>query len=195
MRARPLDPDARRESLLAAAKRVFADRGYHAAGVADIIEAAGVARGTFYNYFESKRAVFDAVLAEGMAEAAGAVQPIDIQQDIAAQVRENVRRLVTALVEDRAFSRILLGEAAGVDAEGREALADFYGTALQRIERALRAGQALGVVRAGDVGLMARCLLGLLKEPVFLALLRGEELDSAALAKEIFAIVTGGVLR
>lgn len=195
MRARPLDPDARRESLVAAAKQVFADRGYHAAGVADIIEAAGVARGTFYNYFESKRAVFDAVLEEGMAEAAAAVLPIDVGGDIAAQVRENLRRLVTTLVEDRAFSRILLGEAAGVDAEVREALADFYGTARERIERALRTGQALGVVRVSDVRLVAGCLLGLLKEPVFLALLRGEELDTSALADEMFAIVTAGILR
>ena len=47
----------RREQVLLCAQRVFSRKGYHAAGVADIIQAAGVARGTFYLYFESKRRV------------------------------------------------------------------------------------------------------------------------------------------
>ena len=60
-RAIPLDPDTRRAQLLDASRQVFAERGYHRASVSDIITAAGVARGTFYNYFESKRAVFRAL--------------------------------------------------------------------------------------------------------------------------------------
>jgi AcrR family transcriptional regulator len=46
----------RRQSLLAAARRVFARKGYEAATVAEIVAEAGVAQGTFYLYFPSKRA-------------------------------------------------------------------------------------------------------------------------------------------
>ena len=61
-RAIPMAPDDRRAHLLLAARSVFASLGYHRSNVSAIIAEAGVARGTFYNYFESKRACFQAVL-------------------------------------------------------------------------------------------------------------------------------------
>lgn len=51
-----------RRRILAAAEQLFADLGFHAASIVKITEAAGVAQGTFYLYFESKQAVFREVL-------------------------------------------------------------------------------------------------------------------------------------
>ena len=48
----------RRAALLSTARQVFAQHGYHSTSIDDLIDAAGVARGTFYLYFESKRAIF-----------------------------------------------------------------------------------------------------------------------------------------
>jgi AcrR family transcriptional regulator len=48
-----------RQRLLDAAEQVFADVGYHDASIVKITESAGVAQGTFYLYFESKKQVFD----------------------------------------------------------------------------------------------------------------------------------------
>lgn len=48
-----------RARLLQAAEQVFAELGYHDASIVKLTEAAGVAQGTFYLYFESKLAVFD----------------------------------------------------------------------------------------------------------------------------------------
>ena len=48
-----------RQRLLAAAETVFADLGYHEASIVKITEAAGVAQGTFYLYFEGKQQIFD----------------------------------------------------------------------------------------------------------------------------------------
>ncbi|MGH3025306.1 MAG: TetR/AcrR family transcriptional regulator [Gaiellaceae bacterium] len=48
-----------RRRLLDAAERVFGDLGYHDASVVKLAEIAGVAGGTFYLYFDSKKAVFD----------------------------------------------------------------------------------------------------------------------------------------
>jgi AcrR family transcriptional regulator len=52
--------------LLAAGGRVFAERGYHAARVDDIVKAARTSHGTFYLYFSSKEDLFRAI-AEGVA--------------------------------------------------------------------------------------------------------------------------------
>jgi AcrR family transcriptional regulator len=48
-----------RRRLLDAAEQVFGEYGYHDASMVKITEAAGVAQGTFYLYFDSKKAVFD----------------------------------------------------------------------------------------------------------------------------------------
>ncbi len=54
-------PDERRQDLLAAARSVFAGKGIASATVSDVTEAAGVAKGTFYLYFDSKEALLGAL--------------------------------------------------------------------------------------------------------------------------------------
>src|SRR5579883_2866610 len=56
-----------RAALIAAATRLFAEKGIEATTIAEIAEAADVGFGTFYNYFDSKDAVLDAVVATAVA--------------------------------------------------------------------------------------------------------------------------------
>ncbi|OQW59792.1 MAG: TetR family transcriptional regulator [Proteobacteria bacterium HN_bin10] len=56
---------ANRLSILAAARKVFAELGYEGATVRDIIRGTDLASGTFYNYFKSKEEVFDALADDG----------------------------------------------------------------------------------------------------------------------------------
>jgi AcrR family transcriptional regulator len=51
-----------RRRLLDAAESVFGDLGYHEASVVRLAETAGVATGTFYLYFDSKKAIFDELM-------------------------------------------------------------------------------------------------------------------------------------
>src|SRR5262252_6353154 len=53
-----------RTALLKAARAVFAEMGYGAAGVRDIVRRTDLASGTFYNYFKDKDEIFEAVVAE-----------------------------------------------------------------------------------------------------------------------------------
>jgi AcrR family transcriptional regulator len=48
-----------RRRLLDAAEQVFGEYGYFDASIVKVTEAAGVAQGTFYLYFDSKKAIFD----------------------------------------------------------------------------------------------------------------------------------------
>lgn len=189
-----MDPESRRSAIIAAARTVFARNGYHRTGIADIVDEIGVARGTFYRYFDSKRAIFGVVLNGMMEEVVSVVQPIDVSGPIPPQILANLDRLVRAITAED-VCRVLFAESVGIDDEADDALRAFYGAALERIERALRTGQALGVVREGDVRLLARCLLGLLKEPVVQASLEHEELDVRLLIAELIAVLRGGILR
>lgn len=56
---------ANRQAILVAARAVFAQLGYEAATVRDIIRGTDLASGTFYNYFRSKEEVFEALADDG----------------------------------------------------------------------------------------------------------------------------------
>jgi AcrR family transcriptional regulator len=55
---------ANRAAILDAARGVFAEQGYEAASVRDIVRRTDLASGTFYNYFPDKDAIFVALLEE-----------------------------------------------------------------------------------------------------------------------------------
>lgn len=66
----------RREQILAAARAVFGDKGYESATISDIVKRAGVAQGTFYLYFESKKSVVVDLARQPMADMAVRLQGI-----------------------------------------------------------------------------------------------------------------------
>src|SRR5271165_7192284 len=106
----------RRQHILNVARDVFAKRGYHAAKIDDIVASARIARGTFYFYFEDKRAIFEEIVDRTIARLGISivrVDPNDSARTVADQVRENIRRLVRTLLEDRATTKILLSDALG----------------------------------------------------------------------------------
>jgi AcrR family transcriptional regulator len=60
---------ANRAAILTAGRDVFAELGYGAAGVRDIVRRTDLAAGTFYNYFPDKQAVFETLVHEVGEEA------------------------------------------------------------------------------------------------------------------------------
>jgi TetR/AcrR family transcriptional regulator of autoinduction and epiphytic fitness len=59
----PIDPQARRDALIAAAERVFVQHGYHAATMDQIAAAAGISKRTLYQLVSSKEQLFTDLLA------------------------------------------------------------------------------------------------------------------------------------
>jgi AcrR family transcriptional regulator len=188
----------RRQQILNVARDVFARRGYHAAKIDDIVAAAGIARGTFYLYFEDKRAIFEEIVDRTIARLGMSivrVDPNDGTHSVADQVRDNIRRIVRILLEDRATTKILLSDALGVDPAFDRKLLSFYDEMSSLLERSLSDGQALGVVREGDVRLMSWLAMGALKEVMFQMVQRGAEYDEDRLVQGAFAFFRGGNLR
>ena len=188
--------DERRAQFLHVALDLFAARGYHATSIAHIIEKAGVARGTFYQYFRSKKEIFDSLLDELFAHVNAAVAPIEIAApaNIARAVRANIESLCRTLQENLPMGRVLLEQAVGLDEAGRKQLRDFYTRVLARIERAVSVGQQLGVVRPGDPSLIAVFLLGMVKESLFQQIIGTRSFPVDRLVDEIFESVQQGVL-
>jgi AcrR family transcriptional regulator len=64
---RPLSETERRDALLSAAEHVFLARGYVSTTMADIAQAAGMSKKTIYQIFDSKKALFDALMMDRLA--------------------------------------------------------------------------------------------------------------------------------
>jgi AcrR family transcriptional regulator len=159
----------RRRQILDAAKQVFASRGYHATGVADIIAACDIARGTFYLHFESKRALFEILLNEFLAVIEQRVNRLDETAGVSAirdQLRANVAAVLATFSENPEMTRLILHEAVGLDKGFDDKLAEFYDRLAGLIERALELGQTTGIVRPLDTRILAAALLGSVKELV-----------------------------
>lgn len=192
-----MDPDKRRQHLLACARRVFAKKGYHEASIDDVIQAARVARGTFYNYFDSKRAVFQQVLEELFVEIWASVPPIRVGdgEDVPAQVVANLTSLCTLLERERDIGRILLAGAGGLDPESDRALARFYESCRDRLARALEKGQELGIVGEGDSVALAIAIMGIVKEYWSQSLLGLEPPRLDAFLLEVYRFFQAGFLK
>jgi AcrR family transcriptional regulator len=188
----------RRQQILTVARDVFSRRGYHAAKIEDIVTAAGIARGTFYLYFQDKRAIFEEIVDRTIARLGMSivrVDPHDVGRTVGDQIRENIRRIVTILLEDRATTKILLSDALGVDPAFDRKLLSFYDELSSMLEQSLRDGQGLGVVAEGDVRLMSWLTMGALKEALFQIVQRGAEYDEERLVDGAFTFFQVGCLR
>jgi AcrR family transcriptional regulator len=63
-----------RQQILEAAKNLFADKGFEATNVRDIIHESSLSPGTFYNYFQSKEEIFEVLTDEIISEVRGQIQ-------------------------------------------------------------------------------------------------------------------------
>src|SRR5215207_10383484 len=77
MRVTSEQKETHRTRLLEAAAAEFADAGVDGANVNRISLAAGLAKGTIYNYFPSKRDLFLAVVREASSRAATGAEALD----------------------------------------------------------------------------------------------------------------------
>jgi AcrR family transcriptional regulator len=186
------------EQILSAARSTFAAQGYHATSVSDIVQASGVARGTFYLYFEGKRAVFDALLdrfVEAITQRVHVVRIGPGEPSPYAQLRNNVRRVFDLLLEQREIAVILLDHAVGLDESADAKLRSFEDAMSDLLRRALGSGERLGLVEARDHELSARVILGAMKEVVrHYVVGQRSELPRDEIVDQVIALCLRGVV-
>lgn len=190
-----MDKTARRQQILNEARDVFAKHGYHAAKVDDIVAAAGVARGTFYLYFEDKHAIFEEIVDRMLTRVSMSIAHVDVGKPVPQQIRDNVRRVIGVLLEDRATTKILLSGARGVDPAFDRKLQGFMEEVHALMEHSLEDGHGLGIVVKGDARLQAVFAMGALKELLYQVVVRGWKYPEQKIVDELYAFLEHGLLR
>ncbi|MXP32151.1 TetR/AcrR family transcriptional regulator [Parerythrobacter jejuensis] len=130
-----------RQKLLEAATSEFGERGFHETSISEITRRAGVALGSFYTYFESKEAIFKALVREfsdGVRQAAAT--GIEDSRDSFEKERDALSAFLDFAREHKEIYRII-DEAEFVDPASYRA--HYENTAL-RIHDRLKAGMVSG---------------------------------------------------
>jgi AcrR family transcriptional regulator len=124
----------RHGEILEAAQRVFARRGFTEASVEAIAQEAGLAKGTVYLYYPSKRALYWAALRHGLL---GLGEELARRVAAAESLREKIRAFVDTKVsyfeEHRDFVQIYYAEFTNVVAHPCAPLRDFQEFYLQQV--------------------------------------------------------------
>ena len=155
--------EATRAALIAAARALFAERGYAQVATEEIVKSAGVTRGALYHHFEDKRdllrAVYEQIEAELAARLAEAVAP---GAGSLVTLAKGAELFLDACLEPE-VQRIALRDAPAVLGweEWRE-IGARYGLGL--IEALLTAGMEAGEIRRQPVAPLSHALLGALDE-------------------------------
>jgi AcrR family transcriptional regulator len=153
-----------RETILTAARGVFAQMGFAAASVRDIIRATPLASGTFYNYFKSKEEVYQA-----------------LRDEVALQVRPPLRevRAAATTAEEflsgtfRTFFRFIAerrGEGAPVPAQPEKDISRFRMDSPEvlagfaELKDDIAAASARGLLPVVDADLLGAALAGVALE-------------------------------
>lgn len=149
---------ANRAAILESAREVFADLGYGAASVRDIVRGTDLATGTFYNYFPDKEAVFRALLEESVSEARAlaraARQAAGSSEEF---VADAYRAYFTFLASDPQLFMLVRRNAGTVSTQFAE---PAFGVSRSELEEDLRAGIRAGVIPDHDVAYMAAAMVG-----------------------------------
>jgi AcrR family transcriptional regulator len=189
----------RREQLLDAALVVLSAHGYSGAKVSDIVARAGVAQGTFYLYFRSKREVvlalldrFCGLLLSERRETGTEIGQAD--QEWQARMAGRLRRLLRVIYEHRSLARLFFREALGSDPEMEARVRAFHAEMAAVNEALLREAMRRGFVRPLDTRVVGVALNGLWERAIVQFVLLGpEEVDIDRLTEELVALQLNGI--
>ena len=186
----------KRERILDAAERVFAQHGFFAARVSEIAKEAGVADGTIYLYFKSKDEVlislfesrmerFNQLLSEAIPTSASPTE----------KLLTLIRTYLTLVREQPMVAEVLTIELRQSSKFMKEASNPKFGDLLRTIAGIVAEGQSAGEL--GDsipAPIAARMIFGILDELALAWLLqKGEKFDIVRAADWVGALVTRGL--
>lgn len=170
-----------RERLLEAARAVFARCGYAGTTVDAIVAEAGLARGSFYTYFESRAHILGTLAARIDREIARNVVAFDrVRGDDPLANLAIANGNYLAVVRELADLYRLVEEVAMHDAGVRAGRLRSHRRHVARVARAIRRWQARGLADPSlDVEVTARALVAMLSGFAQWMYLRGDPIDEA----------------
>ncbi len=154
--------DAKRHYILDTAAFIFAEKGYHNTNVKDIVDKANISVGSFYFYFKSKEELFKALYDEMTEKVHNYVENV-LDYKNGGMVK-NFTRAITASLwvyqSKRELAKILLIEAASINAEFEKKMSDNIKINCNRMEERLQSFKIKGLIQVPDTRIAALAFEG-----------------------------------
>jgi len=170
---------ARREQILRAATRVFAEKGFNRATTREVAREAGISEGTIYNYFEDKDALLMAIM-DVLNETERRAEDFEsgLVRDFEGFVEAYLHHRMAVIWENREIFRVVMSEML-VNARLRERyMREVVGPTVKIGEENFRTRVKQGKVRATDASLAVRVSAGAVFGLLVLGLLGDEEVGA-----------------
>jgi len=203
---RRLPPEERKSEILEAAAELFAVRGYHATSVSDIIDTAGIARGTFYLYFQSKKDVFLELIESYFSGFAEVLESNHGRLDAAFAEgtnpvrawRENVLAILSFHANNPELTRIVYREAMGRDEDFSDRVDELSWLARGKLVSEFKAMSSHGLIRDSDLDVVASIAMGATVNIIMEHLLRRgtsdlESVADALMDNQVRALAAPGI--
>jgi AcrR family transcriptional regulator len=157
----------RREYILEKAAEVFSKKGYRMASVSDIVDEAGIGRGTFYLYFQSKKDIFGELIEsffQGFAlqleENHAFLEKAFEKGNILSTWRDNILRILRYHKDNANLTVIVYKEAIGSDEDFSSKMGQMSGIARDNLEKEFRMMLERDLIRETDIGLIVSMVIG-----------------------------------
>jgi AcrR family transcriptional regulator len=188
--------EATRGALLAAGRRLFAERGYDGVSAEEVVRAAGVTRGALYHHFGGKAELLDAVYEQLEREVTERIARVVLGSELESPM-EAMRAGIGAFLDECAepeVRQIALHDAPAVLGWERwREVAAANGLGL--IEASLAAAIEAGELRPLPVRPTAHLLLGALDEAAMLGSRSEDPADRAEATAVLGALLDGLAVR
>lgn len=177
----------RKQEILQAAQTLICSKGYQFTTINDIIDEAGISRGTFYLYFQSIESVFHELVDSFIEKIMRCIQSVRLEDGQPIQdLHSNIERIVDVLFENRDLTAILLKEAVAVDKKVDQKLNTLYSFLYRMVRGALRNGMKWGFLRNVDENIIAMAFVGSIKETLYQSLVvERQSVDRKKITEEL----------
>lgn len=150
--------------ILAAAEELFSRRGFDAVSMNDIAEAAGVSKANIFHHFESKSALYHAVVRNACADSVERLQQLQHEDGaIPGRLADFAGNHLKSLLEHDRVSRLILRELMGEKGarHAQELAEKVFGENFAILVEIVRTGQRRGELRQDfDPAMVATLLIG-----------------------------------
>ena len=185
----------KRERILAAAVKVFAEKGFYCARVSDVAREAGVADGTIYLYFASKEELLRGLFEENMRRIIDRVRAVVAAQASAVeQVTALVESYVAFAESEPQLAEVLTVELRESGKFMNEFAAPLFGEFLKVLEEIVEEGQRRGDwKRSVSSRTVARALFGALDELALAWVMSKRKWNLKRSGRDVLDIFLGGL--
>lgn len=197
---RHLNRMARTRTLVEAALRCFLTSGLDAVTIDDVTREAGVAKGSFYRYFENKEDLIDTLfrptaeaVESAMTRASESLETATDEPALEAAYARLATDLALVLFSNGDAVRLFLQERHGPATPGRASIRGLDEQVLALALRITQAGRNSGLLRPVDPEVSAVAVVGAVMQLLWVQLVQAPPVDPVARARELIDIVLHGV--